>query len=337
MVVQITSSAQAAQCDADAIASGIDAWSLMLAAGSAAAHLIESRYARQLQYGAEVYAGTGNNGGDAYVVAARLVESGARVVMRAVGEPKTQSAQRAYDFYTHACKTRARESVSHNALVDAHNAPDVRACGVVIDGVLGTGQRGALRAAEREATDAMNALASASTLVALDVPTGVNATTGEIAEGAVRARHSIAFGTMKRAHVLQRGQVGEVSVVDIGLGSFANGKDGAWILADEAFIMTALPRIEWNAYKGTRGKIALVGGAEGMAGAVVLSSRAALHAGAGLVYAHTAQESTAAMQIAVPQVVARGWNNMPTGVNAIGIGPGLGRDAQSAQCAARRP
>jgi hydroxyethylthiazole kinase-like uncharacterized protein yjeF len=321
--VQITTSAQAAQRDADAIASGIDSWVLMLAAGTVAAQRIVERYSNELKSGVAIYAGRGNNGGDAYVIAARFIEAGARVTLHAVGTPRTADAKRASAFYESALAART----DHGSVP----ALELESCGLIIDGILGTGQQGPLRDAERAACVAINAHDTHAIVVALDVPTGVNATTGEIAPDAVSAHCTIAFGTMKRAHVLQRQCMGTVQVVDIGLGAFGNKPDGAWQFVDEPLVRALLPAIAWNAYKGTRGKLAIVGGSDGMAGAIVLASRAALHAGAGLVYAHTTQASMNALQIAVPQVVARTWKQLPEGMNAAALGPGFGRDVRSEQ------
>ena len=139
---------------------------------------------------------------------------------------------------------------------------------------------------------------------------------------------------MKRAHVLQREQCGEVVVLDIGLGEFGDPDNDAWTLADAEWLAADVPGITWDAHKGTRGKLAIVGGAEGMAGAVVLSSEAALRSGAGLVYAHVNAVSVLPLQISVPQAIAHavtsdGIAEQLQAVQAVVIGPGFGRSAQS--------
>lgn len=329
--MQVTTSAEAAARDRAAIEAGTPSFTLMNTAGTRAAAFIAARCANALAGGVEVFAGSGNNGGDAYVVAAWLVAHGASVVLHNVGEPRTDDARRAATMFADACAHAWRASAATAAPTvgtTASTAPTVAT--LVVDGVLGTGQRGDLRDAERNACRQMNeARVRGAVVIALDVPTGVNATTGECVADAVRATHTLALGTLKRGHVLARGHCGALTVLDIGLGAHADLRDAAWALADRELVASLLPRIAWNAHKGTRGRVAIVGGDAGMAGAIVLASRAALHTGAGLVYTHTAAASVAVMQASVPQAVARAWPAMPTGVNAVAIGPGLGRSMHS--------
>lgn len=357
--MQITTAAQSAQRDTDAIASGIDSFTLMHAAGQAAAQFV-AELATQVEAAViSVLAGTGNNGGDAYIVAAELLHNDFAVVLYATGEPRTDDAKRARDLYQTA-RDAAGPSVDVTAIGE-----DVRF--VLVDGLLGTGQKGELRDAEREVADRIARFrAFGGVVVALDIPTGVNATTGEIAEGAVQADYTLAFGTMKRAHVMQRGQCGQIIVLDIGLGEFAETDDGAWELGDAYDLASLVPEIAWNAHKGTRGRLAIVGGNEGMAGAVILASQAALHSGAGLVHAHVHEASALALQISVPQAITHSWSAGSMGseslksgtagtgslqgsmeseslkngttasdsirnAHAIAIGPGFGRSNESSQ------
>ncbi|MEP6765321.1 MAG: NAD(P)H-hydrate dehydratase, partial [Gemmatimonadaceae bacterium] len=312
------------------IAAGIDSWSLMHSAGSAAANFILQEFPETLPNGAVVYAGTGNNGGDAYVVASLLREAGVDVIVHAVGAPKTDDAKRAAELLrlTRAKSVGEPTRAPNNVL--GNQGQVVMKPQIIVDGILGTGQRGELRDAEHAAARAINSAAQkGDVVVALDLPTGLNATTGEIAGDAVRADITVSFGTMKRAHVLQRGQVGEVVVFDIGLGDHAEKNDGAWLLAEPRMLAPMVPQISWNSHKGKRGRIAIVGGDHGMAGAIVLAARAALRSGAGLVYAYVAKDSVLPLQIAVPQAVAREWSESPRDVHAAAIGPGFGRSTKS--------
>lgn len=327
--MQITTAAQSAQRDTDAIASGIDSFTLMHAAGQAAAQFVAELATRVAASVISVLAGTGNNGGDAYVVAAELLHNDFSVVLYATGEPRTKDAKRARDLYQ-----KARDAAGPAVDLMATN-DDVRF--ILVDGLLGTGQQGELREAEREVTERIARFrAFGGVVVALDIPTGVNATTGDVAEGAVQADYTLAFGTMKRGHVLQRHHCGQITVLDIGLGEFAETDDGAWELADADDLASVVPEIAWNAHKGTRGRIAMVGGDKGMAGAVVLASQAALHSGAGLVHAHVHEASTQALQISVPQAITHRWSHAGAhdslaAMHAIAIGPGFGRSGESSQ------
>jgi NAD(P)H-hydrate epimerase len=124
---------------------------------------------------------------------------------------------------------------------------------------------------------------------------------------------------------------GAIEVVDIGLGDAALIADGAPTMLDALAARAAIPPIGANAHKGTRGRVAIVGGAEGMAGAAVFAARGALRAGAGLVRVVVAPASLAAMQAAVPEATGAVWPTDASqvrdtlgGANAVVVGPGLG-------------
>ena len=171
--MRITTAAQATACDAAAIASGIDSWSLMHAAGKAAAQFIAGVAERANAPAVFVWAGRGNNGGDAYVVAAELLNNEFNVVLRETGEPRSADAKRARDLYRQTRETIPSPSGFRAATEHFHF--------VFVDGLLGTGQQGALREPERELTAQVAGFrADGGIVIALDVPTGVNATTGEV-------------------------------------------------------------------------------------------------------------------------------------------------------------
>ncbi|MFO0094601.1 MAG: NAD(P)H-hydrate dehydratase [Gemmatimonadaceae bacterium] len=326
---RVTTAAEAAARDRAAIAAGISAFDLMLAAGTVAAAEVLRRFGHQLGHGVALFAGTGNNGGDAYVAAAQLARAGVTVRLHAAGPPRTPDAIRA-------------AALAAPALV--HGAPGGHER-VVIDGLLGTGHQGPLR---REIAAACVQLRQAfergAVLVALDVPTGLDATTGAIAAGSMPAHVTICFGTLKRGVLLQRAHAGAIVVADIGLDGVADrpgdDDDAAWRWAHGHALAARVPAFAWNAHKGTRGRVGLAGGHEGMAGAVVLAARAALRGGAGLVHALVDPASVPAVQALVPQALVHRWpmafetaddgQHTRLRLDALAIGPGLGRSARSA-------
>jgi NAD(P)H-hydrate epimerase len=131
----------------------------------------------------------------------------------------------------------------------------------------------------------------------------MDATTGARTEGAVRADVTITFGTMKHGLLAARDACGRVVVADIGLGAHAALDDEAALLTDAEVVRHVVPPVAWNAHKGTRGRVCIVGGTAGMAGAVQLAARGALASGAGLVRAMVHSLSAAALQSSVPAVV----------------------------------
>ena len=144
-------------------------------------------------------------------------------------------------------------------------------------------------------------------MIALDVPSGLDATTGACASGTVRAHATLTYGTVKRGLLLARPQAGRIVLLDIGLGVHDALRDRAWHAASEWSLAEHLPAIAWDAHKGRRGHLALIGGATGMAGAIVLATRAALASGIGLVRAWVQAPGVSTLQQNVPQALAYAW------------------------------
>ncbi len=325
--LRVTTAAEAAARDRAAIAAGVASFDLMLQAGTTAAAVILRDYATQLSHGVALFAGSGNNGGDAYVVAAQLARAGVAVRLHAAAPPRSPNAARAM-------------ALAAPALV--HGSPSGHER-LVVDGLLGTGHHHALREPVLAACQRVSlARDGGATVIALDVPSGLDATTGEIADGSAAAHATLCFGTIKRGLLLSRAHAGRIVLLDIGLAGEADRDDSAWHLANAADFARWLPPIAWNAHKGRRGRVAIVGGHEGMAGAVMLATRAALAAGAGLAHAIVDAPSVAAVQLTVPQALAEPWpvrDPASTGeraeqatldrCDALAIGPGLGRGTRS--------
>ncbi len=296
----------------------------MLEAGTQSVAVILRDCAGLLARGVAVYAGPGNNGGDAWVVAAQLARCGVRVRVVADEPPRTADAQRA------AAIARRYEG-GMLAVGEPTGAEQL-----VVDGLLGTGQRGELHDTTRARTAELAAFRDrgrGATIVALDVPTGLDATTGVHVAGGVVADITVTYGTIKRGLLLSRAVAGRIVLVDIGLGAHAEAASGSWHAASAESLAQRLPAIAWDAHKGRRGHLALVGGVAGMAGAIVLASRAALASGIGLARAWVAAESVTALQQAVPQAITQPWDvSRDAGAawgQALAIGPGLGRDTIS--------
>ncbi|WP_353266136.1 NAD(P)H-hydrate dehydratase [Gemmatimonas sp.] len=315
---RVTTAAEAAARDRSAIHGGTPSFDLMVQAGSNAAAFVLREFPAALSHGVACYAGTGNNGGDAYIVAAQLARAGVVVRLHASLPPKTPDAQRA-------------AHLAAPYLVHGTPTGDER---VVIDGVLGTGHQGELRVGS-SADCARMAMARdrGAQLVALDVPSGLDATSGAIARGSVAASVTLCLGTIKRGVLMQRAHAGRIVLLDIGLRQWANlpgeHDDAAWRWADAQTVRDMIPAIAWNAHKGTRGRVGLAGGAEGMAGAIVLAARAAARSGAGLIHAMVHPLSVPAVQSLVPQALAHTWTAAGLRYDALAVGPGLGRDKEA--------
>jgi len=333
--LRVTTAEQAAARDHSAIAHGVPSFSLMLDAGTATAAVILRDYHDRLSRGVVVYAGVGNNGGDAYVVAAQLARAGVRVRLVGAGAPRTADAQRAAEIAERYVGGRITSETSQGDGSHGDGSHGEASDGderLVVDGLLGTGHRGPLREPMTRLCAALAAhRARGAIMLALDVPSGLDATTGERAAGSVAAHVTVTYGTIKRGLLAARAQTGRLLLLDIGLGTHAGIDDEAWHLANARVLAHRLPAIAWDAHKGRRGHLALVGGATGMAGAIVLATRAALQSGIGLARGFVEGDGVSALQRAVPQAIAGPWTlpeEMPR-ADALAIGPGLGRSESS--------
>ncbi|MEX2178949.1 MAG: NAD(P)H-hydrate dehydratase [Gemmatimonadaceae bacterium] len=320
-LVRVVTSAEAAARDRAAIDAGTPSRALMQRAGAATASEIAYRFPRRLASGVLVYAGPGNNGGDAWVVARALAASGVRV---RVCEPVPAATDDA----------RAERALALPVVeVEPFSAGDLyRGEGIVVDGLLGTGSAGAPRGPVAAAATGFHAMRDrGAALVALDIPTGVDASTGEMHRPA-RATVTFSYGTLKRGHLIARAACGRIVVLDIGLGAHAALDDGAPLAIDSRWAAQRIPGIAADAHKGTRRKLAIVGGGAGMSGAAILSARAAWHSGVGMVKLLVAAESLAAVREAEPQSLTAPWPASSDDVereivrwaDVVAIGPGLG-------------
>ncbi len=318
MPIPVLSPDQSDAWDRQAEAAGVPRPVLMNAAGRAVAAIAAARMPLAAARGVLVAAGAGNNGGDGWVAARALHRAGiATWVTSAGGAPgELCAAARAL-----ALADGVREV-----------APDGPwpAVGLAIDALLGTGARGAPRASFAALIERLTDLAAP--IVAIDGPTGVDLATG-VVHGAAPVALSITFGGLRRGHLLARDEVGDIVVADIG-----HPPPAAWpTLMSDAIAAAQVPPFPAGAHKGMRGRVVIVGGDAGMAGAARMVARAAFATGAGLVHVACPAESAAVLQTAEPdvQTVVQDFAAAPSAAlrdlldraNAVVVGPGLGRGA----------
>lgn len=320
MSVRVVDRDQAIAREQAAISAGIPESALMRAAGEGAAESLLRNFPIVHSRGVQVYCGTGNNGGDGWVLAGHLAARGVAVKVVAIGDPKSSAAQAA---------ERATQLLLAPQLPPASPA-------VIVDALLGTGARGEPTGAIAEAIRAIHrARALGARVVALDLPSGIDASTG--AGGApVTADLTCTFGTLKRGVLHRRDECGAIEVLDIGLGIHAELADGAPNLADETAVRVGVPPIPADAHKGVRRRLVILGGAEGMAGAVMMAARGALRSGIGVVQLSVAPAAVSVVQTAVPEAMAARWplteeeqHRLCEWAHVMLIGPGLGQGAKS--------
>lgn len=286
-----------------------------------------------------VVAGRGNNGGDALVIARQLHAAGGRrlTVLLSHGEPQAGGA------------CAANLAICRALGIPVLNGPDAAAaaralaCGWVIDGMAGTGLRGALRGPAAALAERIGR--SAARVIAVDAPSGVG---DRFRAGmpAVRADWTLALELPKRALFLPaaRPLCGSIIVAPIGFPAVLTGADGADAAArllGPAALPSLLPPVPADAHKGTRGHVAVLAGAAGTAGAARLAATAAASSRAGLVTLH-ADAGTFPMQAAaLTSVMVAPWSEatdpaeLAARFDSLVVGPGWGAGPARAEWLAR--
>jgi hydroxyethylthiazole kinase-like uncharacterized protein yjeF len=309
-VAQIRAIEQAAQAQ-------LPPGTLMQRAGEAA-----STYALEVLGGLPpgrilVLAGPGNNGGDALEVAANLADLGANVdVVHLAGAAPSPETQRALE---RARAGRAR----FIADIDAEYS-----CCLVVDGLFGIGLARPLADSARELVERTPALACP--VLALDVPSGLDADTGAVIgpDGvAVRATHTITFlGDKPGLHTGDGcDHAGRVHVTRLDVAGLHTETAHARLNAPALFAGLLAPRRR-NSHNGTYGDVAVRGGARGMAGAGILAARAALYAGAGRVFV-AAVDPGPGLDPMQPEIMFRDGAGFAFDGRTVVAGPGLGDSA----------
>jgi len=273
-----------------------------------------------------IVCGTGNNGGDGLGIARLLKEMGYPVKVWIVKGSESE------DFKLN--KQRLLESPVEIETILEKQIFD--ACDVLIDGIFGSGLS---RAPEGIYAEVINAINNANSMVvAIDIPSGLFAdkhTSGIC----VQSNYTITFQTPKLAFLLpeNEGRVGEWTTVDIGLSKrFLKESTSKHFWVEKKWVTRHLPLRKKFAHKGDFGKALLIAGSFGKMGAAVLSAKAAMRSGVGLLTVHIPQCGYEIIQTAVPEAMASIDENEKffTAINghnfsAIGIGPGLGQDPKT--------
>ena len=295
-----------------------------------------------------VFAGGGNNGGDAFAAARHLMNMGARVKLFFTGEEERLSeAARAMHDALRAMGVEIRPLVSDRDWDRLRVS--LRFADAIVDGILGTGTHGALRAPVLRLIEEINA--AAKPVMAIDVPSGVEADTGRITAAAVRATRTLALGLPKVGHLLGAGAnaAGELLVDDIGIPhALLEGEALRQSLITREAAAKLLPARARDVHKGSCGRILMLAGSLGMTGAAALAAEAALRIGAGLVtlavperlYPVLAAKLTEVMVVPIPDEGTGCFGGMKAleaalslaqNMDAVLIGPGLGRKAETSE------
>lgn len=261
--------------------------------------------------------GGGNNGSDALVVL-RVLRAWGRDVIAVLPEGVEPRQDLLHGWRLEILPAGDAERVFHDSAA-------------VVDGILGTGGRGAPRPAQAALIEAAGR--AGRPIIALDGPSGVDLTTGETPGPAVRADITVTFGAPKRGLLLfpGRAHAGRIIAVEVGFPSISSEEFSAALITP-AWARERLPKISPNAHKGELGTVAIVAGHPGMAGAALLGGIGAGRAGAGKIELISVPENREILQTAIPEALfvereSEGLKGVLERAGAIVAGPGMGTDA----------
>jgi ADP-dependent NAD(P)H-hydrate dehydratase / NAD(P)H-hydrate epimerase len=286
---------------------------------------------------ARIVVGKGNNGGDGLVTARLLREEGREVEVLSTAPLDELRGD-----------ARANLERLPGDAPEPFDAARLENSGVVVDALLGTGFEGKPREPAAGAIAAINS--QDAPVVACDVPSGVNASTGEVEGEAVRAQATATFhGSKVGLHVAPGAEhAGSVEVVDIGIPRGAPSADGAGLISDS--VLDLFPRRERFGSKFKSGVVVVVGGSMGLTGAPAMAALSAARSGAGYVQVAVPGPVQPAMDMRLLEQMSRGLPDeegahTPEGVEvveemaeragAVVLGPGIGRSEPALEFARR--
>lgn len=278
-----------------------------------------------------VFAGPGNNGGDALAVTRLLRDQG----VKAVAYLFNVSGKLSDDCSANRDRLKEKYPEALKEVVQEFEPPRLTAQTVVIDGLFGSGLTKPLSGGFAAVVRYINQ--SEAKVISIDLPSGLMTedNTYNVRQNIVEANVTLTLGMKKLSMMFADNQVylGELRVLDIGLSKeFIEREEAQFVIVDDAMISERMVSRDDYAHKGVMGHALLVAGCKGMAGAAVLATKACLRSGVGKVTVHTPQCNSAVLPLAVPEAVVdldrddEVFTQAVDGTrfDAIGIGPGLG-------------
>ena len=293
---------------------GIPGLVLMENAGRAVADAAEKLLGACCHKKILIFAGKGNNGGDGSGAGRWLHNRGAEVtlVLACTAEELSGSAADELQYYIACGATVLEVTDADDNLRFAEIENLALQADLFIDALLGTGFSGKMRPLFIRLCGCINRVKEknpACKVLAVDIPTGVNADTGEADASAVRADATVTMALPKLGLYLYPGaeHAGTVQVADIGMpSSLLKEAEGNRTLITKELVRTLLPDRPKNAHKGSAGRVAVVAGSYGYVGAAALSSFAAVKGGAGLVTLLTPENTREVLAIKLTEVMVKG-------------------------------
>ena len=274
-----------------------------------------------------VVAGTGNNGGDGLAVARLLKEKGFDVEVSVI----RSSAKSSDDFDTNL--KRLKNLLDVKEVTDANDFPQLNLESIVVDALFGSGLSRPVEGLQAEVIKKINA--EGREVVAIDIASGLMCDGPSEGEAIMKVKHTISFQLPKLAFFMAENEpfVGQWHVVDIGLlPEKIEQTDTSYQLLQPDSLKSFLPKRSKHSHKGNFGSVLMIMGSHGKMGAALLSARACLKTGCGLLTVHVPSCGYDIMQIGLPEAMTlvdsneEQFTDMPDlkKFNTFGIGPGLG-------------
>lgn len=246
-----------------------------------------------------IFCGAGNNGGDGYVVARHLLNHGAHVRTFVLAAPEKIGGDALTNLK--ALQGMGHQPLFIKSLPDKLEIPDL-----VVDAILGTGVKGMLHGLYAEIVEHINSLQT--NVLAVDIPTGVNADTGQVDGPAVKATRTATMALLKRGLLFSPGRehTGQLHIIDISMPpQVVESNHPRVCQVDNNFIRSIMPKRSPAAYKNKVGMIQVVAGSSGITGAAVLAAEAVLRTGAGLCYLNIPKSLSPIVESLSAEVIAR--------------------------------
>ncbi len=313
---------------------GIAGFELMQRAARFALHALLKRWPNSNHL--SIVCGSGNNGGDGYVMAALAARKGIQVELFYLSEPQQLSgdAQRAYEMSREqqlACRPFSLAAWQERSGRQSDSE-------VIVDALLGTGLHSEVRGHYAEAIAAINE--ANSHVFSVDIPSGLSADTGQVLGCAICADATASFIAIKLGLLTGAGRshAGEIYFDTLDTPEQAlNSQAPCARRLDLETLLAQLPPRKLDSHKGKFGHVLLIGGDEGYGGAIQLAARAAVRMGPGLVSVATQASNAAGLVQAQPEIMAHGMRNLHDltplldKASHVVVGPGLGQSAWSQQ------
>ena len=232
-----------------------------------------------------VLAGSGNNGGDGFVIARRLYDLGINLQLCLLVSPERIKGDAKVHFEVYVNRGLPIIHYHENTLSTLQN--EINQADIIVDAILGTGVKGPVREPFGKVISMINEFEREKLIISVDIPSGLNSDDGNVEAVAIRATKTITFVFPKKGFFLHEGPkyVGEWKAVDISVPPSIAVELGLTMpkLITETLGTRAVPTRPKYGHKGTFGHALVIGGSRPFVGAPIFSAKAALHAGAGLV------------------------------------------------------